>query len=452
VRGDFVTPYVKRRNSLEPYSVPLRELEEILKPTYGVLIYQEQVLEVAHAVAGFTLTEGDRVRRAMTKDRGFGAMDAIKKVFMKRAVKRGVPARTAGEVFDWMEGFSVYGFPKSHAASFAAISYASAYMRCHYPAEFFCGILNSQPMGFYSPRVVLNEARRVGLRVRPPDIRLSEEGISVEENGEALRIGLKYCKGLSLVATSSLLAERDKRPFASVSDLYQRTSVERDSLESLIKAGFLDALAGRIANRLRLLEEIKILPKKRTKRQQPEIPLPHPASWWLAREGRRADYLPLAVEQKEGMEWETLSLNVSRHPLSPYRKTLDDLGVTPTEAMKDLPGGTRARAAGLLECLQCPPTKSGRPVWFLLVEDELGLLQATIFEGVYERYGWLLHHRGAFLLEGTVEQNPDKGFSFVVSRVRDLGEALAGAEVRAPRVVRGSGGFVRASRRGRRAR
>jgi error-prone DNA polymerase len=450
VRGDLVTPYVKRRNGQEPYSVPLRELEEVLKPTYGVLIFQESVLEVAQAAAGFTLAEGDRLRRAMTKDRGFGAMDPIRKCFLKRATERGVPAKTAGEVFDWIEGFSAYGFPKSHAASFAAISYASAYMRCHYPAEFFCGILNSQPMGFYSPRLVLNEARRTGLRILLPDIHLSGEGFGVEGDGRALRIGLKYCKGLSRVAISSLLSEREKKPFASVSDLYQRTLVERDSLEGLIKAGFLDALAGRNANRLRLLEETEALPKKRRRRQQPEIPLPHPASWWLAREGRKADYLPLAVEQQEAMEWEALSLNVSRHPLSPYRRALEDLGVTLAEAMEDLPGGTRARAAGLLECLQCPPTRSGRPVWFLLIEDETGLLQATVFESVYERYGWLLHHRGAFLLEGTAEQNPDKGFSFVVSRVGDLGEALVGAEVRTPRAVRGSGGFVRASRRGRR--
>jgi error-prone DNA polymerase len=157
------------------------------------------------------------------------------------------------------------------------------------------------------------------------------------------------------------------------------------------------------------------------------------------------------MERKERMEWEALSLNIHRHPLSPYRGALEGLGVTPTTAVSDFPGGTRARAAGLLECLQCPPTKSGHPVWFLLVEDESGLLQATIFRNVYERYGWLLHHGGAFLLEGTVEQSPDKGFSFVVNRIGDLREALAGAEVQTPRTVRASGGFVRASRRGRRA-
>ena len=223
-------------------------------------------------------------------------------------------------------------------------------------------------------------------------------------------------------------------------------------MRNLIKAGFLDALEGRNADRPQLLDGTEKLPKKRRNRnRQPEIPLPHPASWWLAREGRQSDYLPLGMEQKERMEWGALSLNVHRHPLAPHRGALEGLGVTPTEAMNDLPGGTGARAAGLLECLQCPPTKSGHPVWFLLVEDEFGLLQATIFERVYERYGWLLHHRGAFLLEGTVEQSPDRGFSFAVDRIGDLREALAGAEVQAPRAVRASGGVVRASRRGRRA-
>jgi error-prone DNA polymerase len=450
VRGDFVTPYVKRRNSREPYSVSLEELEEVLRPTYGVLIYQEQVLEVAQVVAGFSLAEGDQIRRAMTKDRGYEAMNGIKSDFLRRAVKRGVPRKTAERVFSWMEGFSVYGFPKAHAASFAYLSYASAYMRCHYPAEFFCGVLDSQPMGFYSPRVVLNEARRVGVRILPPDIHLSEEGFGVEEGGGALRVGLEYCRSLSRAAISSILSERDKKPFVSISDLYQRTSVERDSIQKLIKAGFLDTLTDRHANRLQLLNETKDLPRKSTRSQQPEIPLPHPASWWLAREDRQADCLPLAVEQRERMEWEALSLNVSRHPLSPHRQTLEDLEITPTEAIKDLPNGSRARAAGFSECLQCPPTKSGNPVWFLVIEDEFGLLQATIFENVYERYGWLLHHRGALFLEGTVEQSPDKGFSFVVSRIRDLGEALARAGVQDPGTVRASNGLVRAKRRGKR--
>ena len=146
---------------------------------------------------------------------------------------------------------------------------------------------------------------------------------------------------------------------------------------------------------------------------------------------------------------EVLALDVSPHPLSPYRTGLRSSGVTPSEGIKKLPHGTRARAAGLLECLQCPPTKSGTPVWFLLVEDEWGLLQATIFRNIYQRFGHLLHQRGAFLLEGRVENTPEKGFSFLVERVEDLREVLSGARV--PTSKAESGAFLRAGRRGRRA-
>ena len=449
VRGDLVTPYVLRRNGLEPYSVPLEELQEILKPTHGVLIFQEQVLEVAHAVARFSLAEGDLIRRAMTKSRGPGAMRRIKEEFVRRAVSRGVPEGKAREVFEWMEGFSVYGFSAAHAASFASLSYASAYMRYHYPAEFFCGILNSQPMGFYSPRVLLNEARRLGIEILPPDIHLSGKDFIVEEDGSALRVSLRYCKGLSERTIPSIVSGRRRRPFSSVADLYRRSLVERDSLENLIKGGFLDALAGRKGDRTWLLREIEALPKKRSREQQPEIPMPHPASWWVAREMRNVEHLPPTETQRERSEWEVLALNVSRHPLSPYRMALRDSGVTPSEGIKKLPHGTRTRAAGLLECLQCPPTKSGTPVWFLLVEDEWGLLQATIFRNVYQRFGHLLHQRGAFLLEGRVENTPEKGFSFLVERVEDLREVLSGARV--PTSKAESGAFLRAGRRGRRA-
>ena len=461
VRGDLVTPYVLRRHGKEPYSVPLPELDPVLKPTYGVLVFQEQVLAVAHVVAGFTLAEGDQIRRAMTKDRGPGAMNRIREGFVGRAVARGVPEGTAREVFSWTEGFAAYGFSAAHAASFAELSYASAYMKCHFPTEFFCALLNSQPMGFYSPRTLLNEARREGIVILPPDIHLSGDGFTVEGNGTALRVGLKYAKSLSRKALSSVLTEREKGPFASLADLYRRSAVGRDALQNLVKGGFLDQLCpgGDARERAALLTEVRLLPKKppparRGGRSQDELLLPHPA-----RSREREDvvelrgpgFLPITTTQRETMEWEALSLNVFRHPLYPYREALEEFRVTPSKDILELPHGVRARAAGLLESLQRPPTKSGRPVYFLLVEDEYGLLQATLFEGTYKRYGHTLHHSGAFLLEGRVEQDRRRGFSLLVERVLDLREVLAaGVCVPEPRAVSSSGAFVRARRPGRR--
>lgn len=303
------------------------------------------------------------------------------------------------------------------------------------------------PMGFFSPRTVLNEARRIGLRMLPPDIRISEEGFIVEEQGKALRAGFRYCKGLSERAISSILSERTKKPFSSVSDIYQRTAVEKDSLENLIKGGFLDSLPEYGEDRMHMLEETRNLPRKRKRNdRQPEIPLTHPASWWVSREGRAVEHLPLTQSSTERMEWGVLGLNLRRHPLSPYRKALVDLGVTSSEEVRKLPHGTHTKAAGLIECLQCPPTKSGTPVYFLLIEDEMGLLQATIFERVYERYGHILHHSGAFLLEGRVEQDRRRGFSFLVDRIVDLAEVLSETKIPSPRTSSGSGAFLRVRR------
>ncbi len=448
MRGDLVTPYVRRKNGLEPYSVPLPELEEVLRPTHGVMVFQEQVLEISRKVAGFTLAEGDLVRRAMTRERGPGAMLALKREFVRRAGARGVSRAKAEEVFSWMEGFSVYGFSAAHGAAFAELSYASAYMRRHHPAEFFCGLLNSQPMGFYSPRTLLNEARRIGVATLPPDVHLSGEGFTVEGSGTALRVGLSYSKGLSRTAIASILSEREAKPFASVADLYRRTAVEGDSLRTMAEAGFLDGLGGR-DGRAGALGEAGRLPKKHGRRaSQPEIPMPHPASWWTAREGVRR--LPVSETARERMEWEALSLNVSRHPLSPYRDALKEMGVLPSEEVMEQPHGTRTRAAGLIECLQSPPTKSGHPVYFLVIEDETGLLQTTIFRSAYERYGHLLHREGAFLLEGRVERTDSRGFAFLVQRIESLSSALTGS-IPTPSVSPSPGAFLRAGRRGRRA-
>jgi len=441
ISGDLVTPYVRRRNGQEAYSVPLSELDEVLRPTYGVLIYQEQILEVAHRVAGFSLAEADEIRRAMTKNRGPGAMDGIKREFLKRAADRGVDPEKAREIVDWIEGFAAYGFSAAHAASFAELSYASAYLRTHYPAEFFAALLNSQPMGFYSPRVLLNEARKIGLCVLPPDIHLSGEGCEVEDSGVSIRIGLSYCKGLSRKSIDGILSERVERPFASVADLYHRTPVDARALSNLIKGGFLDSLGAAMpGGRRELLEAVSYLPKKRKEDVQRELAPALSAGvgsgmetgFWTERPGPwRIARLPFPAGEEARMQREALSLDVAEHPLRPYRRDLKELKVTPASKIREMPTGSRVRAAGIMECLQSPPTKSGRPVYFLLLEDESGLLQATIFSDTYRRCGHHLYQAVAFLLEGVVEQDERRGFSFVAERIDDLGQYLA-SEIAAP--------------------
>lgn len=452
LEADLVTTYVARKQGREPITYPLPELEPLLKDTYGVLIYQESVLEVAAAMTGCTLDEGDRLRRAMSRDRGPGAMRELGTWFVGRAVKRGVPRRKAEEVFSWIEGFGRYGFARSHAASFAEISYASAYMMRHWPAELISGILNSQPMGFYSPRLILNEARRKGIKVLPPDLHFSDRGFTVEEDGTALRPGLSYCRGLSEKVIETILSEREKRLFASVGDLYQRTPVERDALENLIRAGLLDFLhsEGSGANRRELLAHTRSLPVKRRRSSRDSQPeLPHPGSWWHRREGRddrTVASLPPPLTELERWESYTLGLDLRRHPLDAHAETLRKLGVTLAREIRTLPHGTNATAAGVLETLQAPPTRSGALVHFLLTEDPSGLLQSTIFEDTYRRWGHVLYESEAYLLHGRVEHDERRGFSFLVQKIEDLGILLAGQNVSSAPAVPASGTLVRGGR------
>lgn len=231
-----------------------------MRPTYGVVLFQEQILEICHKVAGFSLAEGDQVRRAMTNIRGADALGGMREDFIGRAARRGVPKAEAARIFGWIESFASYGFSAAHAASFAEISYASAYMKAHYPAEFSTGILNAQPMGFYSPRVLVNEARRERIEILPPDINLSGDGFTVEKEGAAIRVGLRYTRNLSRKAIDSIIAGRAVRPFSSLVDLYHRASIEKDGLENLVRGGFLDSIS---SDRHRMLDERKKLPRKK---------------------------------------------------------------------------------------------------------------------------------------------------------------------------------------------
>ena len=300
LQADMIAPFIRRRHGREAAAVPHPALWPPLRRTYGVILYQEQVIEVAAAIAGFSLAEGDMLRRAMTHERSMDEMDQIGRHFVEKAVANGVERATAEEVFRQLRGFAAYGFNKAHAACFAIICNASAWLKAHYPAEFFCGLLNNQPMGFYSPRVVLNDARRWGLRVLPLDVNLSEEGFSVEMVGAAggdapgsdgldltasaaaangtelrpaLRVGLKHVKDMSAAAMRRIVAKRGGvpkdalghaagepalggRPYSSLADFVERTRISIEITENLVRVGAFDSLGTR---REELLAQLPIL-------------------------------------------------------------------------------------------------------------------------------------------------------------------------------------------------
>ena len=338
----------------------------------------------------------------------------------------------AREVFSWTEGFAAYGFSAAHAASFAELAYASAYMRTNFPAEYLAAVLNSQPMGFYSPRAILNEARRIGLSILPADVHLSGEGFTAEDSeaGAALRVGLKYARGLSRKALSSILAERSKAPFSSTLDLYRRTEVGRGALENLVKeaSSTLSRLRGTPAGAPRCWRRLASC------RRSPGPP----------RGGARTSCPSRTRRAAPGTEGRTSSSCGGRASCvsrpSGARRWSGSRSPSTSSATRSLrtagrSAGSGSRRAG--RSSSCPtapgpgrpgswnpcrgrPQRSGRPVYFLLIEDEAGLFQATIFEGVYRRDGHVLHQRGAFLLDGKVEQDERRGFSFLVERVRDL--------------------------------
>jgi DNA polymerase III alpha subunit len=279
--------------------------------------------------------------------------------------------------------------------------------------------------------------------------------VSMEEGGHLVLLaeGMAGYRSLSPLVTAYMCSSEDRRrPVCPLQVLLEHAE-GLVCLTGAVPFGLLPHLV--LSGREKRARKVGRLPKRRRREGQEEIPPAHPASWWVEQEMREGGDAPvgltIAEDARERMEWEALGLNVWWHPLKPYRAVLRELGVVASEEVKGLAHGSRARAAGLIECLQHPPTRRGHPVWFLLIEDEQGLLQATVFRSVYGRYGHLLHHGGAFLVKGRVEQSLRRGFAFLVERVEDLHARLSGIRVPAPGVVSAPGTFVRARRRGRKA-
>jgi DNA-directed DNA polymerase III PolC len=235
MQGDMVTPYVERRRGKEPVRYPHPDLEPILKETYGVVLFQEQVLKIAHNIAGFSLAEADRLRRAMTKNRSTAEMERIKNAFIQGAGTKGYSPKTAGEIFAMVAGFAGYGFCKAHAASFAHITYQSAFLKAHYPLAFYLGLLNAGHVGSYPQSVILNEAKRRGIEILGPHINYSHEDYRAEKGG--IRIGLSALRGLGPTLCGRILEERGKGSFTSIRAFCLRVNLPQEIILRISLSG-----------------------------------------------------------------------------------------------------------------------------------------------------------------------------------------------------------------------
>ena len=416
IQGGAVHPYIERRQKKreDPDFVPPVDhpsLAEPLRETLGVVVFQDQVLEVAMALAGFTVGEAEGLRRAMSRKRSEEAIEALRPRFVEGALRQGVTKELANTVYDKLVGFSGFGFPKSHSAAFALLAYQSAWLRHHYPAEFLCALLNAQPMGFYPPASLVRDAQRRGVEVLPPDVNLSRARCSVVPGTvpetpcpQAVRIGIGYVR--SVGEEEAHMIELGQ-PYEDVGDLARRVPVNKAALETLVASGACD----RFGARRDLLWRVGVAPRPQNagggNRQltlplEPTAPVPDlpPQTDW---EEMLADYA-------------NTGLSIGPHPLELLRPHLP----AATLASRELPdhGATTVAVAGMAVARQRPATANG--VVFMLLEDEFGQTNLIVPPPIYERYRAIVRSEPLILARGKLEKS-GRNINIVVSTVESLG-------------------------------
>ncbi|MDP6788735.1 MAG: error-prone DNA polymerase [Rhodospirillales bacterium] len=418
IQGDMVHPYLRRRRGEEAVNYPSAELEQVLGKTLGVPLFQEQAMRIAIVAAGFTPAEADGLRRAMATFRRFGEIHGFGQRFIAGMTARGYARDFSERCFKQIEGFADYGFPESHAASFALLVYVSAWLKCHYPAAFACALLNSQPMGFYAPAQIVRDAREHGVEVRPADVNASDWDCTLENaeggDGGALRLGLRQIKGLAQKDGATLAAARGDG-YRDIDALWRRASLSKAALSTLARA---DAYRSLGLNRRQALWAVAGLD---------EAPLPLFAG--LDGAGARPEPRVVLPEMALGAEvaedYRALRLTLKRHPLALLRRDLEDDGFGPCRHLDGLAHGRRAKVAGLVTARQRPASAKG--VIFLTLEDEGGIANLIVWASVFERFrravlsAALLGVAGTVQREGTViHVLADKLFD-LTARLSDLG-------------------------------
>jgi len=403
VKGNMVEPFIRRRRGYERPSYPHPALRPILEKTYGVVLFQEQVIEIATVLAGFTPGEADRLRRVMTHGRSRGEMEEIGRLFVERATQRGVSRKAAEEAFSQMAGYASYGFCEAHAAAFATTAYKTAYLARHRPAEFYAALLSAQPMGYYPPSTLCVEAWRRGVRLLPVDVNESGRDFEAVDGGRAIRASLKLVRGIGERSLERILDARRSGPFSSPEDFVRRTGVDRAPAENLALCGAFDSLC---PNRREALWRARAVAGGGAGgvRGEPLLARVDDGALRYGTGAYRVD--DFSEEEKMLFEYDILGLGVKRHLMEHLRRELKDAGYVRSDELRRLRPGRAVRAAGLPVRPHRPPTRSGRTVAFLSLEDEAGLIDVTIFEDVYERCGAVIFSDPCppLSVEGTVER------------------------------------------------
>jgi error-prone DNA polymerase len=352
-------------------------LKPVLERTLGVPLFQEQVMRLAMVAADYSPGEADQLRRDMAAWHRTGRMERHRDRLITRMQAKGIAVEFAERVFEQIRGFGEYGFPESHAASFALIAYATAWLKCHYPAEFACSLLNAQPMGFYMPATIVEDAKRHRVVVRSIDVQASEWDCTLEKcaesvDGFAVRMGLRYVKGLGEREWEKIVQAHRVAEFASLQDFARRTGLDEGSLSALAEAGAFDSLQ---VDRRTALWDVRRL--ARTQKESLSLP---------ARE-RQPGFTSLSDFEEVSWDYRRTSHSARRHPLEPMRASLIRQGLPDARTVAAMKNGAKVRYAGLVICRQRPGTAGG--VVFMTLEDETGFVNVVVWESVFQRYSVL---------------------------------------------------------------
>jgi error-prone DNA polymerase len=394
IQGQMVHPYIRRRNGEEEVSYPHPLLEPVLERTLGVPLFQEQGMRLAIAAANFSPAKADALRKAMGSKRSHQRMQQLYADLITGMAANGIAPDLAERICKQLAAFADYGFPESHACAFAALVYISAYLKRHHPVEFTCALLNAQPMGFYQPAVIVNDARRHGVPVLPADVTRSRANCTLEGpmGRPSVRLGLRYVRSVGEEAWPALDAAAEQGPYASVEDFARRTGLGKEALEHLAAAG---AFAGLGLARRDALWQVEDYGKMTVSGMLPGV----------LDSDEAVAFPSLAPPETTAADYWHAGLSTSHQPISFFRRELNRLGTVAASKLAKQPQGRSVKVAGLVVIRQRPQTAKG--FVFCTLEDETGLINVVISPWVYERYRAIIRTAPMLVVEGIIERERD---------------------------------------------